>query len=252
MDKAEIKSSFESSEHAENQDVRSDSGKILSQRRAVIHTVDVSSRHSQHAAKCVKGFCRGLYFNDINFHVGDVSDWIGSQRSARELHSSDSERKPFLSHVILDMPSPEDHLAQVATALHIGGSLLVFNPSITQIVTCLREIKQRKLPFVYNQVLELGPSMTGGREWDLRIAKPRAPNGGKSQNSLSSNKDDSLASDNSGSNANEAIEPPEQSPVETLPRVSHDEDGEIICRPKVGGRVIGGGFLGVWKRMRDR
>ena len=27
---------------------------------------------------------------------------------------------------------------------------------------------------------------------------------------------------------------------------------KMICRPKVGGRVVGGGFIGVWRKMKHR
>jgi hypothetical protein len=31
-----------------------------------------------------------------------------------------------------------------------------------------------------------------------------------------------------------------------------DEGWQMVCRPKVGDRIIGGGFVGVWKKQRAR
>ena len=45
-------------------------------RQAVIHTLDISWRHSKHAEQIVKGFRQGLYSHDIIFHVGDVSKYV--------------------------------------------------------------------------------------------------------------------------------------------------------------------------------
>lgn len=45
-------------------------------RQAVVHTLDVSWKHSSHAEQIVKGFRQGLYTNNIVFHVGDVSQYV--------------------------------------------------------------------------------------------------------------------------------------------------------------------------------
>lgn len=40
------------------------------ERRAIIHTVDFSSKHSKAAKEMVQGFRQGMYLGDIEFHVG--------------------------------------------------------------------------------------------------------------------------------------------------------------------------------------
>jgi tRNA A58 N-methylase Trm61 len=79
-----------------------DHGNVESQkksRRAIVHTLDISKKHSKHASKIVEGFRHGLYAANVDFHVGDVSDWIASQKSSRNTED------PFLSYVFLDLPN---------------------------------------------------------------------------------------------------------------------------------------------------
>ena len=90
-------------------------------RQAVIHTVDVSWRRSKHAEKTVKGFRRGIYADDIVFHVGDVSQWIDEQVYSRGLGQN---TKAFLSHIVLDMPSSFQHVEKAASVLHTNGNFL--------------------------------------------------------------------------------------------------------------------------------
>lgn len=40
------------------------------ERRAIIHSVDVSSKHSKAAKEMIQGFRQGMYLGDIEFHVG--------------------------------------------------------------------------------------------------------------------------------------------------------------------------------------
>lgn len=49
-----------------------------------------------------------------------------------------------------------------------------------------------------------------------------------------------------------AAEPAEESTAVGDNQLIHDQVSgmEIVCRPKVGYRVAGGGFLGVWKKMK--
>jgi tRNA (adenine57-N1/adenine58-N1)-methyltransferase len=68
-------------------------------RRAILHTLDISSKHSKHAKKIVEGFRDGIYAGNVDFHVGDVSDWIANQKATRKTE------EPFLSHVFLDLPN---------------------------------------------------------------------------------------------------------------------------------------------------
>jgi tRNA (adenine57-N1/adenine58-N1)-methyltransferase len=197
-------------------------------RRAVVHTLDISSKHSKHAKKIVEGFRKGVYAGNVDFHVGDVSDWIANQKAARQTE------EPFLSHVFLDLPNANHHLTNVAPALHVNGLLGVFNPSITQIAECVEAIREQKMPYLLEQVVELGASTI--REWDVRAVKPRA-------------------STRMSSSAGESIEPAEGQAArdDELAKdlAKTEEKWAMICRPKAGQQVVGGGFLGLWRRMEQ-
>jgi hypothetical protein len=202
-------------------------------RRAIVHTLDISSKHSKHARKIVQGFRHGLYAGNVDFHVGDISAWIASQKITRKTD------EPFLNHVFLDLPNAESHLANVAPVLHVNGLLAVFNPSITQIAQCVEKIREERLPYLLDQVVELGAGMV--REWDVRAVRPR-----------------------STLKKSDAKESPEVSEAESIDPVKGQEarDGELaetlakeeekwamVCRPKAGQMVVGGGFLALWRRM---
>lgn len=229
-------------------------------RKAIIHTLDISSPHSDHAKKIVASFRQGLYAGNVDFHVGDLSAWIQTQFAARAESQTDTEVKAFLSHVILDLPSTHRYIAQAASALHVDGCLLVFNPSITQITNCVEEIRSKKLPLILDRVVELGAAMTGGRRWDVRSVRPRA----LIKSEAEKEKDPAIANAVQTDLSEETITESQDSPVqigsdvmgrdEEQARMLDDQKTgrEMICRPKVGEKVTGGGFLGVWKKMRGR
>ncbi|CAN9120883.1 unnamed protein product [Alternaria alternata] len=121
-------------------------------RRAIIHTLDISDKHSKHAKKIVKAFA------------------MASKQKAKR-----KTEEPFLSHVFLDLPNATS-LANVAPALHVNGLLAVFNPSITQIAECVESIREQRLPYLLDQVIELGAGTI--REWDVRAVKPSTQKGG--------------------------------------------------------------------------
>ena len=228
-----------------------------SQRKAVIHTLDISSHHSNHAKKVVAGFRRGLYAGDVDFHVGDLSEWIQQQLTARA--ESQSATNAFLSHIILDLPSSHRYIAQTASALHVDGSLIVFNPSITQITKCVEKIRNEKLSLILDRVLELGAAMTGGRQWDVRSVRPRALL--RTEAEKEKDPDIAMAVENNDSNGattgrgnmslNIASNVMDRDEEQERTFDEHGTGWEMICRPKVGEIVTGGGFLGVWKKMRD-
>jgi hypothetical protein len=203
-------------------------------RRAVVHTVDISEKHSNHARKVVKNFRHGLYYNNVDFHVGDIPDFFASRKSSLQ---------QFLSHVILDMPSPssDNRLSLVSQHLQIDGKLLVFNPSVTQIVDCMQTIKEQRLPLVLDSVLELGGGTLGGREWDVRTAKIKSAQREQA--------------------ASEAVIPGFWDSLmgrlwktkrQNIPESKAQKDWAVVCRPKFNDRVVNGGFLGVWRRMREK
>ncbi|KZF25020.1 S-adenosyl-L-methionine-dependent methyltransferase [Xylona heveae TC161] len=213
-------------------------------RSAIIHTVDASAERSAHAERIVRGFRHGIYAGNVDYHVGDASQWIKEQFQTRHASSGEEPGKaePFLSHVILDLPGTHHHLDTVSQALRVNGALAVFNPSITQITSCVQKIRQQRLPLVLEQVVELGAGSTGGREWDVRAVRPRVLDRMQAQPASDSSDGESTAN---GQSPNEAQET--EKPQTTDSR----EDGwEMVCRPKVGARVVGGGFLAIWKRMK--
>lgn len=209
-------------------------------RRAIVHTLDISSKHSKHARKIVQGFRRGLYAGNVDFHVGDVSEWIASQNISRKTEDS------YLSYVFLDLPDADLHLANIAPALHVNGLLAVFNPSITQIAACVETIRVNRLPYLLDQVIELGAGNI--RQWDVRAVRPRA--------SLKKAQTPS-AQPGEGSVGSESLDEGSIDPIEgqqTQAELAEDlakqkEKWAMVCRPKVGDRVVGGGFLGLWRRM---
>lgn len=139
-----------------------------SQRNAILHTIELRPEHSHHARNIVRNFRHGLYYPHVDFHTGSVVDWIRDELARRA-------SAPFLAHILLDLPAAHDHLATVAQALRPNGKLIVFNPNITQIATCVETIRTKNLPFQLDKVLELGSGVgTAGREWDVRSVKPRA------------------------------------------------------------------------------
>ena len=107
-----------------------------------------------------------MYAGNVDFHTGDISAWISSQKVLRKTED------PFLSYVLLDLPNSKAHLANVAPVLHTDGILAVFNPSITQIAECVETIREQNLPYVLDQVIELGAASI--RQWDVRTVRPRA------------------------------------------------------------------------------
>ncbi|KAK1909331.1 hypothetical protein P3342_011410 [Pyrenophora teres f. teres] len=203
-------------------------------RRAVIHTLDISRKHSEHAKKIVQGFRHGMYSGNVDFHVGDVSDWIAKQRASRKTD------KPFLAHVFLDLPNANSHLANVAPALHVNGLLAVFNPSITQIAECVETIYEQRMPYLLDQVVELGIGTI--REWDVRAVKPRATTVKKAEADQPSEPSGDKGVDSGKEQAARDSELEEE-------LSKQEKQWVMVCRPKAGEMIIGGGFLGLWRRM---
>ncbi|KAM0116345.1 hypothetical protein ACP6JC_007103 [Aspergillus fumigatus] len=213
-------------------------------RRAIIHTVDVSPKFSAHAEKIVRGFRRGIYAGNVDFYVGHVENWIAEQkkvRASRSLLSSSPTVEPFLSYAILDMPSAHLRIPHVAPILKRDGILVVFMPSVTQVGDCVDLIRREKLPFILEKVVELGSGISSGRFWDVRFAVKK-----------------SRADPSSWTEAADSAETEEDSSdaaIENVPAApegaARQDDSVLVCRPKVGTRIVGGGFVGVWRRIED-
>ncbi|OCK81124.1 S-adenosyl-L-methionine-dependent methyltransferase [Lepidopterella palustris CBS 459.81] len=218
-------------------------------RRAIIHTLDINPETSAHARQVVRRFRRGIYAGNVDFHVGDVSAWVASQADSRKTS------EPFLSHVFLDLPNPNHHIANIATALRVDGILAVFNPSVTQIVECVDMIRNQKLPYILDQVVELGENATV-RQWDVRAVKPRAVvkrenEARNASESLASNSDETPSGENKPGEA-EVVGGMAARDRELAEDLSKSKsEWAMICRPKVGEKIVGGGFLGIWRRMKS-
>lgn len=220
------------------------------QRGAIIHSVDVSSKFSALAEQNVRGFRRGIYTGDVDFYVGPVENWVAEQNKRREktgvLASLTGSRSvgPYLSHVILDMPSAHLRIPHVAPILRGDGILVVFMPSITQVGDCVKIMRQHRLPFFQERVVELGIGISSGRQWDVRLvakksgADPSSWGPSSEVDEVTPAESDEPATDNASE-----VPPPEES--------GKEDDMVMVCRPKVGLRTMGGGFVGIWRRIED-
>jgi hypothetical protein len=145
----------------------------------------------------------------------------------------------------LDLPATHDHLSAAASALKKDGTLIIFNPSITQILDCIQKIKRENIPLFLDQTLELGNNgSSGGKPWDLRAVKPRA----SSKNQPTEAGSESAQSSGSESPDESITRDPAQALKDVKPE---DPNWTFVCRPKVGERITGGGFLGIFRKMKD-
>ena len=204
-------------------------------RRAVIHTLDCSARHSAHAETVVKNFCHGIYYPHIDFHVGDIDEYLSSRLAT-------TGSLPFLEHAILDLPDIQHYFDIVGKALKGNGTLITFCPSITQINSGVTYVRQHGIPLFLEKVVEVGGAVgVGGREWDVRPVKPRA--------FLKAQVTDMKPSDRLEEGLASGLEDASlEVPLSHTPS-SGDSGWEMVCRPKVGLRTAGGGFVGVWRKM---
>lgn len=223
------------------------------QRNAIIHSVDVSAKFSTLAERNVRGFRRGIYAGDVDFYVGAVENWIAEQQKKRRAKTGvlpsitgQSSAEPFLSYAILDMPSAHLRIPHVAPVLKRNGILVAFMPSITQIGDCVKLIRQQRLPFIQERVVELGAGMTSGRRWDVRVVAKKSGADPSSWGASAETEDSISATESEADTENvDAVVPPSSE------QVSKEEDMVMVCRPKVGLRIVGGGFVGVWRRIED-
>jgi hypothetical protein len=178
-----------------------------------------------------------MYYPHIDFHVGNIEDYL----SSRLRNTGDT---PFLEHAILDLPDIHHYLGIIGKSLKSNGILITFCPSITQINTGVTSVRQKGLPLFLEKVVEVGGAVgVGGREWDVRPVKPRALLKSKVENVK-------LSEDAEGDEG--VLKDPMEGevPVSEMP-FSDGSGWEMVCRPRVGLRIFGGGFVGVWRKMID-
>ena len=191
------------------------------QRRAVVHTVDNVEVHRHKAEGLIRSYRNAMYWPHINFYHGEVQDWVHERMS--------NDPKPFLDIVVLDMPGVEDQISVVADAIKEGGQLVVFAPQITQIAACIQGVVSQRLGLKLEQVVELGEGISTGRMWDIRMATLKKP------------KQVDIANEKRQDVHEEDHVPETVKDVHTIP--------PMVCRPKVGSMIRGGGFIGLWRRV---
>ncbi|KAK2039410.1 adenine-N(1)--methyltransferase [Colletotrichum somersetense] len=184
-------------------------------RRAILHTLDVNPTSSRMAHGLVRHFRRGMYLPDVDFHVRTIRSYLSSRLSR-------NGGRPFLAHAILDLPASQEHADVAVEALQPGGKLVVFYPSISQILEFVVWAKDTDQPLALDRVVELQTSTsgggdaggfrdgTGGRNWEVKIVNVRK----------------AIKQGQTGAAAR-----------------------GLVCRPKVGTLVVGGGFVAVFSRL---
>lgn len=215
------------------------------QRGAILHTVDVGSNYSAHAEMIVRGFRRGLYAGNVDFYVSSVESWIEKQARRRSTGVFSKTVKPFLSYAMLDMPSAHLRIPLVASMLKPDGILAVFVPNITQIGDCVNLIREQNLPLVMDKAVELGTGISSGRLWDVRVVqtKSRGKLTTEAKEDKASEPTEESSDESSSTSADEAAN-------DSVPEKARDES-VLVCRPKVGERIVGGGFVGIWRKMKN-
>ncbi|KAG7126973.1 Oxidase ustYa like protein [Verticillium longisporum] len=183
-------------------------------RRAILHTLDIRPSASRLAHGTIRDFRRALYLLDIDFHVRTIRSFLEPRLAASP------DRAPFLSHAVLDLPASADHAELVVEALRPDGRLVVFFPSVTQVLDFVKWVTDTTQPVYVERVIELANSTfepgfsdgVGGREWDVRVVTPKKVARGE------------------------------------VEAVGENEGKVTVCRPKVGTMVGGGGFVAVFTK----
>ncbi|KIM95131.1 hypothetical protein OIDMADRAFT_135039 [Oidiodendron maius Zn] len=211
-------------------------------RRALISSIDASAAHSSHAQMVVRNFRRGMYYPHVDFHVGEIVDFLSSRLAS-------NKDEPFLTHAILDLPDPSLYLEILSKALNPFGKLVTFSPSVTQTLNSFQAVKEQRLPLILEKVLEVGAGFgSGGREWDLRSVLPKSRQQNVKQierHSTNVSGDTMLNDEETETSQTNSESEPDVEPWQD----TSQEDLETVCRPKPGVRIEGGGFIGLWRRM---
>jgi len=223
-------------------------------RQAIIHTLDVVPDHSNHAKKVVEGFRNGMYAGAVDFHVGDLGQFIDSECQRRQVSGR------MFHHILLDLPGVHEYIVKAAQALRADGTLIVFCPSITQIAQCVEVIRKLKLRLSYDQVVELGAGYGAGKQWDVRLVPARknttpALKSRKGQESVAAAKKvRQTTTDPSHAGISGFLRRlfgAKTSEPSVSAEPAEEEVYYTVCRPSVGHKVVGGGFVGVWRAKRD-
>lgn len=213
------------------------------QRGAVIHSVDIKPNFAKHAEKIVRGFRRGIYTGEVDFYVSPVENWIAEQTRRRTSGQFIKKVHPFLSYAILDMPSAHTRMPQVAPIMKIDGVLAIFMPNITQIADCVEILRRQRLPFSHEKTVELGTGISSGRLWDVKFAIKKAASNNAVDRKRAAEGENQT---DSGEGASES-----EPDLSASSEKSEEENTVLTCRPKVGERIVGGGFVAIFRRIQQ-
>jgi tRNA (adenine57-N1/adenine58-N1)-methyltransferase len=97
--------------------------------RHALTTLDRSAQHSAHARRTVAAFRRGIYLEPVTFHVGEPAAFLAARPGVT------------YTHAVLDVPGADALLAPLAAHLEPGAPLLLFAPSVTQILDAVRVVR---------------------------------------------------------------------------------------------------------------
>lgn len=235
-------------------------------RGAVIHTVENVQANRHHAERIVREFRQGLYWPHIDWYHDDVASWVSKAMVERN-------DEAFLSYVCLDMPNAHEKLRDVHPAMKEGAKVVIFVPSVTQIVDCVRMIQQETLPFSLDQVVELGHGLSSGRKWDVRTVKPRkakpgppptqpsATPGEQPQDEIeaeavpasedlseTTDEDINVEAGEDVTSTSTSTSTSSSLPLETFSQLPPFQESVVICRPQIGERTLGGVFIAVFRK----
>ncbi|KAF4996080.1 hypothetical protein FDECE_12591 [Fusarium decemcellulare] len=146
-----------------------------------------------------------------SLYLPSVDFHVGSIDKYISSRLAQTNNQPFLSHAVLDLPSAHDHAASVVQALHPNGLLVIFTPSISQIADFQAWAVRSDQPLNCERVIELAVSTTADGIRDS--------GGGKEWDIRT-----------------------------TMPKGQIDGAPVQVMRPKVGDRVVGGGFVAAMRR----
>ena len=204
-------------------------------RNAIIHTLDNNEHRSNFAKKIVQGFARSIYSRDVDFHVGEIPGFLEQQYEQRR--SSD----PFLSAAVLDLPGAEEFLTKVCNATHTDGLIAVYCPNVTQIAESAMMVKKLSLPLKLMQTVELGPNLSGGKQWEVFPVMPRkAFKRTASTSPLPPDDSEPEQLSSQRKCADEAEKTVDEKELEV----------KMVCRPRHGMFIHVGGFVGVWRKSK--
>lgn len=181
-----------------------------------------------------------MYAHSVDFHVGSIPEYISSRLA--------TSPDPFLDHTILDLPDCHLYLETISKALKVDGTVLVFCPSITQVIACVKRARDEGLPLALETTLEIGQAAgVGGRMWDVRAVRARSFVRAEAAEAEKVEGGEEGAEGIAEGSEAEAVA--ETAPKEAESPKPEGDGWNMVCRPKVGDRVVGGGFVGVFRRV---